>query len=295
MVPRVALIAQFDGVDSHTDGPPMLAALADRGIEASIVPWGGARDWSAYDGVVVRNAWDYVDRRAEFLAWARSVAAVTRFANPVAMLEWNSDKRYLRDLADAGVPIVPTAWVGPGDQVPAAWPWAGAGEVVVKPAVSAGSRGAARYDADDRARIEAHVAAIGATGDTAMVQPYLADVDVIGEAGTYVFGGEVSHAITKGAVLLPGAAPPTDFSLAHGQAAVAAEVTPELVAVATDVLARLPPSVGRPLYARVDALRDAAGALVLLELEVFEPFLYFETDPEAPARFAHAVEAWLLR
>lgn len=288
---RVALIGQFDGIETHGDGPPMLEALGARGIEAEVVPWGPARDWAAYDGVVVRNAWDYIDRRDEFLTWARSVEAVTRFANPVAMLEWNSDKRYLRDLAGAGIPIVPTVWVGPGERLPR-WRWE---EVVVKPAVSAGSRGTARYAGDDRRAVEVRVAEITATGDTAMIQPYLSDVERVGEFGTYLFGGRVSHAITKGAVLRAGAPPPTDFSLAHGQVAARTEVTPELIAFAMDVVAKLPAALGAPLYARVDALRGGDGRLVLLELEVFEPFLFFETDAGAAPRFARAVESWFRR
>ena len=286
---RVALVGQHDGTETHGDGPPMLEALTARGLEAEVVPWGPAQDWAAWDGVVVRNAWDYVDRREEFLAWARSVEAVTKLANPAAMLEWNSDKRYLRELADAGVSTVPTVWVGPGERLPR-WRWE---EVVVKPAVSAGSRGTARYDGDDRPAVEARVAEITATGDTAMIQPYLSDVERVGEFGTYLFGGRVSHAITKSAVLRAGAPPPTDFSLAHGQVGARTEVTPELIAFATDVAAKIPPALGAPLYARVDALRGGDGRLVLLELEVFEPFLFFETDAGAAPRFARAVESWL--
>jgi hypothetical protein len=60
---------------------------------------------------VVRSCWDYVPRRAEFLAWAQRVP---RLANPAEVLAWNTDKRYLRELAAAGVPVVPTTWVAPG-------------------------------------------------------------------------------------------------------------------------------------------------------------------------------------
>jgi glutathione synthase/RimK-type ligase-like ATP-grasp enzyme len=287
---RIALVGQYDDIDTFTDGPPMLEAFARRGIEAEVVPWGSpTADWASYDGVVVRTAWDYVDRRDEFLDWARRVEAVTRLANPAATLEWNSDKRYLRDLADAGVPIVPTVWVGPDERLPR-WRWE---EVVVKPAVSAGSRMAARHDGDDRDGVAAHVEAITATGVTAMIQPYLSDVERVGEFGTYVFGGRVCHANTKSAVLRPGAPPPTDASLAHGQVGRRTELTPELIGFATAVIGRLPAAVASPLYARVDALRGGDGRLVLLELEAFEPFLFFETDPEAAVRYARAVEAWL--
>ncbi len=286
---RIALVAQYDGIETHTDGPPMVAAFAARSIEAEVVPWGGERDWSAYDGVIIRNAWDYLDRRAEFLAWARSVESRTRLANPAAMLEWNSDKRYLRALASAGVPTVDTLWVESGDPLPD-WSW---DDVVVKPAVSAGSRNAARWSGGDRDRIEAHVEAITSSGGTALIQPYLADVDRIGESGTYVFGGQVSHAITKSAVLRSGAGPYDDFSLVTVQTAVAAEVTDEVTEFARSVLAKIPVELGVPLYARVDALRHGDGRLVLLELELFEPFFFLETAPEAASGFASAVESWL--
>ena len=68
-----------------------------------------------FDLVVVRSTWDYFARREEFLAWAERVAAVTALHNPVSVLRWNSDKRYLRDLERAGVPIVPTTFVEPGE------------------------------------------------------------------------------------------------------------------------------------------------------------------------------------
>ena len=61
----------------------------------------------------MRSTWDYQERRDEFLAWARGIG--DRLVNPPAVLEWNTDKRYLRELADAGLPVVPTALVEPGE------------------------------------------------------------------------------------------------------------------------------------------------------------------------------------
>ena len=57
--------------------------------------------------MVVRSTWDYVPRRREYLAWADRVAGVTTLANPADVLRWNTDKRYLADLAAAGVPWSP--------------------------------------------------------------------------------------------------------------------------------------------------------------------------------------------
>jgi hypothetical protein len=44
-----------------------------------------------------------------------------------------------------------------------------------------------------------------------------------------------------------------------------------------------------PLYARVDLIRDAEGAPVLLELELTEPSLFFAHAPGSAERFARAV------
>ncbi|HUQ40800.1 MAG TPA: hypothetical protein VM030_11665 [Acidimicrobiales bacterium] len=294
-MPRVALVCQRDGTDLFTDGPLLFSALEGVGVEAQAVPWGSATDWASFDAVVVRTTWDYVERFEEFFAWARSVEATgVPLANPVEVLAWNADKRYLRDLEMAGAPIVATRWLDPGDDpiaAVAAIPW---DEFVVKPAVSAGSRMTARYAAGEHAAAVAHLRRIVATGGAAMVQPHIATVDEVGENGTYVFGGRVSHVISKGAVLKPGAAPVQDNSLAETQEAAPAAVTAELGAFASDVLARLP-FADPVLYARVDTVRVDEGALALLELELFEPFLFLEISPGAAENYAAALVSWLER
>ena len=99
MTARIALATAAEFPDLDEDGPVLLAALAEQGIEAEPAVWTDPRvDWSAYDLVVVRSTWDYQDRHAEFLDWARRVAAVTTLANSAEVLAWNTDKTYLRTL-----------------------------------------------------------------------------------------------------------------------------------------------------------------------------------------------------
>ena len=93
----------------------MLDALARRGLEATPQIWDEPEtDWDRFDLVVVRATWDYTERRAEFLDWARRVP---RLANPYGVIEWNSDKTYLRDLCSAGIPTVPTQWCEPDSAI----------------------------------------------------------------------------------------------------------------------------------------------------------------------------------
>jgi hypothetical protein len=278
--PRVALtVAQHDGT-LHDDGPPLLAAFERLGMGAEVVPWGPGPDWSSYDGVLIRGTWDYILDRGRFLAWA---ATVPRLANPVDVLRWNTDKEYLRDFEAAGIPTVPTLWVGRDDEVPAVeWD-----DFVVKPSISAGARLSARYRRGDD--IAAHLTAIHDAGSIAMIQPYLASVDTTGETGTYVFGGQVSHAIRKGGILAEGRGPSASIDAGSHQQVGPSSVDPALAEFAQRVLAATPPV----LYARVDTVPGPEGEPLLIELEVTEPYLFLVHDPPAADRLAAAVRDWL--
>ena len=115
--------------------------------------------------------------------------------NAPAVVAWNTDKRYLADLADAGVPTVPSRFFAPGERVRLP-----AGEVVVKPAVGAGSVGAQRFSNPEAAR--RHAADLQADGRTVLVQPYDARVED-GETALVFLGGRQSHAFTKGPIMPP--------------------------------------------------------------------------------------------
>ena len=271
MTAQVALATCVQLPDLDEDGPALLAALAAQGVHAEPVVWSSGADWATYDLVVVRSCWDYTTRRAEFLAWA---ASVPRLANPAEVLAWNTDKRYLAGLAAAGVPVVPTTFVAPGEpfEVPA-------GEHVVKPTVSAGARDTRRFAAGESSA--AHAAALLAAGRDVMVQPYVSGIEQAGETAVLSFLGVHSHAIRKAPVLVDGTAVAPGVVAITPRTASAAEL-----AVAEQVRALVP---GGPLlYARVDLVPGPGGPLVM-ELEVTEPSLFLGHAAGAADRLAAAV------
>jgi glutathione synthase/RimK-type ligase-like ATP-grasp enzyme len=233
-----------------------------------------------------------VDRRTHrdpldgFVDWT---AHVPRLANPPDVVRWNSDKTYLRDLADAGIAIVPTQWLEPGR--PVALPIAG--EFVVKPSVGAGSRGAGRFTAAAGEAAIAHAAALHDAGRIVLLQPYLADVDTAGETALIYLAGVFSHAIRKGAMLPPGALNPLDRTHQGGlyveERISAHHATPEERAVGERVMAYLRNRFGGDqLYARVDLLPSPDGP-VIVELELVEPSLFLGHDAGAADRFAAVI------
>jgi glutathione synthase/RimK-type ligase-like ATP-grasp enzyme len=271
---RVALAtcAALPGLDE--DGARLLPALAALGVAAEPQVWDDpAVDWVAYDLVVVRSTWDYTLRREEFLAWA---AAVPHLANPLEVLRWNTDKGYLTGLAAAGVPVVPTLRLAPGEPYDPP-----AGELVVKPAVSAGARDTVRVRDGGRAQ----VAALHAQGRAALVQPYLPGLEREGETSLLFCDGELSHGARKAPLLPPGggAAP-----RAGDQEITARTPTSAQVEVARAALAAVP-GPAPLLYARVDLVPGEDGQPVVLELELTEPSLFLWLAPGAAGRYAAAI------
>ena len=288
---RIAIASIESMPETFTDDQILVAALRERGAEVEIQPWDrGGVDWRGFDLVVLRSPWDYSRRRDEFLAWCDYVGPGLQ--NPADVVRWNSDKTYLGDLAGDGLAVVETIYVEPGDEPPPI-----AGEVVVKPTISAGARDTGRFGLGRSDDALALIAAIQAQGKTAMVQPFQPSVDTHGETACVFFRGEFSHALRKRAVLRPDeVAPVRDDPVGAAEVMYSpdlvgpGEADEEELALAHDVLNAVERRFGTELlYGRVDMLRDATGAPVLLELEAVEPSLYFDQAPEAAARLADAI------
>jgi len=256
------------------DLPLLVAAAAARGLDAEVAVWDDdSVDWAGYDLVVVRSCWDYLERRDAFLDWA---SAVPRLHNPADVLAWNTDKVYLRELSDAGVPVIDTRWdVRRGDDLPDADEW------VVKPSVSGGSRDTARWGTPDEAYT--HSEELIAAGRTAMLQPYVPSVDTEGETALIFFGGRFSHAIRKGPLLERGEGVRQD----RDQREV---ITPRAPTAAQHEIAEQAlNAVPATLYARVDLVTDPEGQPRLIELELTEPSLFLDSTDGAAGRLIDAV------
>ncbi|MYW65509.1 hypothetical protein GTY65_15785 [Streptomyces sp. SID8379] len=268
---RIALATYRPGPDQPVDPdlPLLVAELGRRGADAAAVEWDDPEtDWASYDLVVVRSTWDYSWRRDEFLGWAARCASVTRLANPVDVIRWSTDKRYLGELARAGVPTVPTSYVAPGDtpELPDDRAY------VIKPTSGAGARYAARYTPGERATALGQLARMHAEGLTAMVQPYVSGIDISGERAVLFYGGQFLHSIRKGAVLSEGTA--FDVRKVAHPSLEAWRPSEAEFAVAERALDAVPGGRDQLLYARVDLVDGHDGQPCVMELELVEPNLF---------------------
>ncbi|MEV0171318.1 hypothetical protein AB0I00_09340 [Streptomyces sp. NPDC050803] len=286
-MPRIALVTYDPRPEPSLDRdlPVLREALTAAGAEVDVVHWDDAAvDWAGYDLALIRSTWDYSWRTAEFLAWVEKCGSVTRLANPAEVVRWNTDKRYLGELARAGVPVVPTLYVAPGEEADLP----GDREYVVKPTSGAGARYAARYTPDRHDTAVAHLARLHEEGFTAMVQPYVRSIDSQGERALQFFGGRLLHASRKQAVLAPGTAFDAD-KVAH-PGLEPWTPTPAELAVAERALAAVP-DAAEVLYARVDLVDGEDGQPQVMELELVEPNLFLQLHPGSVPRVVEAVLA----
>lgn len=256
-------------------------AFAAHGLELRVMDW--EADLAAFDGidlVLLGTAWNYQDKPLAFLEKLDALAARGIIVcNSPDMVRWNATKTYLRDLAEAGARTIPTLWREDVTEKGAleAMETFGTDRVVVKRQIGAGALG------QELLRRGSLPGRDWRFGHPAMLQPFLPAIAEEGELSFIFIGGEFSHALLK----RPADGDYRIQSLYGGQESVH-EASAEEKAAASAIIASLP-FEETPLYARIDMLRDTDGALLVMEAEMIEPYLYPEQGPELGNRLARAV------
>lgn len=256
------------------------ATLASLGIEVRPAVWHDADlDWRQFAAVILRSTWDYHVRPAEFAAWlARLEAENVPVWNPIDVVRWNMNKRYLAELQGKGVRIAPSVWIKQGEQPAFEQVFNGWARTVLKPLLSANAHNT--WIIENEADWQAKLSTILKDSD-AVAQEFMSEVQTQGEWSLIFFDAEFSHAALK-------TPKPGDFrtQMTHGGSTEPVTPPPSLVAQARNILEKVDSKL---LYARVDGVvRD--DDFFLMELELIEPFLFLKYDPGAPERFARVVE-----
>ncbi|HRP62839.1 MAG TPA: hypothetical protein PK400_06070 [Phycisphaerales bacterium] len=277
--------ARSDYWELDREYEPMHAACAARGIRLQQVIWDDSSlDPTSYDAFVIGTTWDYPERPADFMRTLASLSAHKPLFNPLAVVQWNLSKAYLRDLASRGAATIPTLWRARADAmtIAAAFDELGTDEVVIKPEVGAGAWRQARLK-----RGEPLPPANTLPPDRCMIQPFLPAILDEGEYSFIFFNGNFSHCARKMA--------------ANGDYRIQAmfgghEVTHDPAETEIALARRTLDAIDEPLlYARVDMIRNSTGNLAVMEVELIEPYLYPDQGRMMGEHFAAALEAMLNR
>jgi glutathione synthase/RimK-type ligase-like ATP-grasp enzyme len=257
--------------DPDLDIPYAKQAAQDLNIDLVFTNWNDQNiDWSNFDAGLIRSTWDYVPKRDKFLEFTKNVEQQTKLFNSYDVINWNTDKKYLQQLAERGLPIIPTKFVSDLNEAKTEIDSAfnESKSIAIKPSIGAGARLAGK--AGTAAESINLAEKIFAANRTAMIQPYIESVDTEGEKAIIVIDGQISHVAIKVPALTKGG---------HGDAARKEEISTEVV----DFVNKVSQCVNDwddLLFARVDVVRYK-GELVLMELELTEPWLFMQYRPES--------------
>lgn len=247
------------------------AYLSKKEVDFTFEVWDDPKvDWEAYDVLVIKSPWDYFEKPHAWYAWLKKIEH-KRVLNPVKTLRWNSDKKYLQDVADAGFPIVPTYWLNKGEKINWMDLFAhfSTEKLIIKPRISGGALHTYALGHQDKHKMQ-EIEILIKDGDY-MAQPFVQEIPDKGEWSFLFFNNELSHTLLK-------TAKEGEFRVQHffggsihsGEAPAALEVQAKAFAnrFAADCL-----------YARVDGV-EVNGELQLVELELIEPLLFLFTHPQ---------------
>ena len=252
------------------------AVLLRAGFSVEARPWTEPGELGGFDLVMPLVAWGYHQDPPRWHALLDLLEAQgVPTLNPIPLLRWNSDKRYLTELGGVGVATISTRLVERLDEAELDAARAEHGEeLVIKPPVSASADGTHRLGPADGLPNEAR-------GQAMLIQPFLRSIATEGEYSLMLFGGRFSHAIVKrpkagdyrvqphlGGTEQPCSPPEGAIDLAHAALAAAP---------------------AEAAYARVDMVRDNDGRLAIMELELIEPALWLQHAPDGGVSFAEAL------
>ncbi|NLU95482.1 RimK family alpha-L-glutamate ligase [Chitinophaga sp. Ak27] len=278
----VGYLVQEKYATAHDEDATLLAFLKARGLDITPVVWNDPEvNWAAFDLAIIKSPWDYHEKFAGFKQWLHDLeAAGVALLNPVDTIRWNSDKHYLEEIAAAGLPVIPSLFLEKGTAPALAGFFAQlqADKLILKPCVSAGAKNTLILQPGSVAQREAQVHE-WLRDESYIIQPFMEEIKE-GEWSFLFFNGKYSHSLLK----VPKAG---DFRVqqSHGGSTHAATATTAQVIAAAKFVTQFAPQT---LYARVDGVMSK-GDLVLMELELIEPYLFLETHPDGLENYYQAL------
>ncbi|MFC0655418.1 ATP-grasp domain-containing protein [Mongoliitalea lutea] len=290
---KLAVITYQDrgayAVETVPDEDKLLSEILDSlSIEYQFEIWSDESvKWQQYDMLLLKSPWDYFDYFPKFAYWCEQIQSLgIPVLNDLRTVLWNSKKSYLLEIQQAGLGVVPTKLIPMGDVKELVRIVDNSGsdsQFVIKPAISGGSKNTLKFALHEFADL---LPTLGKwlSVENYLLQPFVPEIERVGEYSYIYFNGKFSHALLK-------KASPGEFRVQHFFGGTIHSLEP-----GADELASINPYIEHfaisTLYARVDGVwRD--GVFLLMELELIEPYLFLYTHPQAMDNYRSAIKARL--
>jgi len=274
----------YDSATVESEDDKLLIFLKEKGLSIEKVIWNDPEiNWQDYDLAVLKSPWDYFDLINDFYQWLEKLTQLNvRLLNAIELVKWNSNKLYLQEIEAAGLKITPSTFIRKAESVNLNDFFAkfGVDKLIVKPCVSGGAKNTFKVTADNVAAVNHKLNELLQEEDF-IVQPFLPEILENGEWSFIFFNSVYSHSLVK-------QAKPGDFRVqpAHGGSVHPQSPSKEQIFIAQQYIDLFAKNC---LYARVDGT-FVNGEFLLMELELIEPFLFLNTDPQNYERYYQALK-----
>ncbi|TKC62095.1 hypothetical protein FBD94_07635 [Pedobacter hiemivivus] len=255
---------------ANDEDADLIRFLTGKGLNVVPTIWNDENvDWNSFNVAIIKSPWDYHNHLTEFLNWLNELEKLNvKVLNPVEIIKWNSHKKYLKDIANKGLPVIPTEYLAKGATLDHRFfDLFGTNKLVVKPCVSAGAQNTITVDLNNYQKRIEEIGQLLKVEDY-IVQPFVEEIKN-GEWSFLFFNGKYSHCSLK-------TPKQGDFRVQHYHGGSISYPTPNPLHIeqAEIYVKSLPVAT---LYARVDGV-VINDSFELMELELIEPYLFLNGD-----------------
>jgi glutathione synthase/RimK-type ligase-like ATP-grasp enzyme len=268
----IAFVTYYKSPNLTPSDQLLVEPLNTKKIDVVAAAWDDKNvDWSKFDTIILRSCWNYHLKYKQFTEWLDHIEKLkVPVWNPIPIIRWNSNKKYLKDLEYKGAPIIPTVFVEKGEKyflsdIAKRKQWT---DLVIKPAIGASSYHVLSVKQNEYNKRQKEFEKLLEQSDV-LIQPYVPMLKTK-EISLIYFGNTFSHAVVKqsehrGTSIHPGKT---------------------IIQQAQNILQKIRSPF---LYARVDGI-IVHGVFTLSELELIEPHLFFDLDLTASTRFTRTLK-----
>lgn len=253
----------------------LLDFLKKKGLDIHREVWTNENiNWSDYNLVLLKAPWDYHENITAFYIWLEKLKGLSiPLLNPYEIIKWNSDKHYLKEIADAGLSTIPTLFIEKNSSLalPSFFKQFNSEKLIIKPCISAGAKNTFIITPDNFTLHQKNIEDL-LKNEAFLVQPFIKEIETEGEWSFIFFDGKYSHSVLKKPTSGDFRVQHTHGGTIHIQETNAIQI--ETAKIFVDQFAKY------CLYARVDGIM-VDNQFMLMELELIEPFLFLSYDTKS--------------
>ncbi len=249
--------------------------LEDLGLNVIRKDWNNSEfKWEETKYALFRTTWDYFDKFKKFKSWLKNTKNKTEFINSYEQIMWNTNKHYLLELSKKNIKIPPTKIITKNTKIDLkeVFTQSNFKEIIIKPTVSGAGRHTYRVNKSNIDNYK-NIFSLLIKEEDFIVQEFQKNILTKGEISIMLINGKHTHAILK-------KAKKNEFRVQDdfGGTVHSYSASKEEIKFAENIISVIKP---KPVYARVDLMFNDKNEIVLSELELIEPEMWFRKNPLA--------------